>query len=158
MPDRIVLPCISLWQPWGWAMLDPNGPHKDMENRIWHIKRRGPMLVHAAKGYGSRRDYESACEFISAIWDGPIPRLEAMFRGGIVGAWDLFDVVPPEQRKLEDVWHMDGQYGHRVRNAVPLPFRPLRGQQGLWPVELNAVERNALLAAGLLQIEQEQRP
>ena len=35
---------LSIRQPWAWLIV--NG-HKDIENRSWRTKYRGPFLVHA---------------------------------------------------------------------------------------------------------------
>jgi hypothetical protein len=38
---------LSIRQPWAWLIV--NG-YKDIENRSWATKFRGPVLIHAAKG------------------------------------------------------------------------------------------------------------
>ena len=38
---------LSIRQPWAWLIV--NG-HKDIENRSWPTRFRGPVLIHAAKG------------------------------------------------------------------------------------------------------------
>jgi len=41
-----ILPALSIWQPWAWLIA--NG-YKDIENRTWWTKFRGPFLIHASK-------------------------------------------------------------------------------------------------------------
>lgn len=151
MAEPVVLPCLSLRQPWAWAMLEPNGPQKDVENRVWEIKYRGPLIIHAAKGC-TRREYSDACEFIHQLMPHVgIPRLEAIQRGGIVGAFELFGpTLRPEAWPTTNDWHMAGQFGHRARNAVKLPFRGCRGSLGLFKVELTDSEAETLREAGLI--------
>ena len=42
----------SLTQPWPWIILNLG---KDVENRVWSTKHRGPFLLHAAKGYSKAK-------------------------------------------------------------------------------------------------------
>lgn len=37
---------ISLWQPWCFAVTHLG---KNIENRVWQTRHRGPLLLHAAK-------------------------------------------------------------------------------------------------------------
>lgn len=37
---------LSLRQPWAWAVVHG---YKDVENRSWSTKHRGPLLIHASK-------------------------------------------------------------------------------------------------------------
>jgi hypothetical protein len=50
-------PCIalSIRQPWAWLILHAG---KDIENRDWPTKYRGPFLIHASKGM-TRDEYET---------------------------------------------------------------------------------------------------
>lgn len=58
MSGRIM--CLSIRQPWAWAILHAG---KDIENRDWATRFRGPFLVHAGKGC-TRDEYEDAVDFI----------------------------------------------------------------------------------------------
>ncbi len=159
--------CLSLWQPWAWAMLASDGPHKNIENRTWLIKHRvdgvvrvfsGPLLIHASAGCGTRVNYAHAYSYIRGMgFQGPIPSPETVQRGGIVGAFEVHGYTKPEDWKdtLEggNGWHMYGQFGYHARNPVQLPFRPYKGKQGLFDVELTRDEEQTLRAAGLLRSE-----
>lgn len=39
---------LSLLQPWAWAVLTQG---KDIENRRWPTRFRGPVIIHTGKGY-----------------------------------------------------------------------------------------------------------
>jgi len=41
---------LSVRQPWAWLLL--NG--KDIENRDWYTKYRGPLAIHASKGISGK--------------------------------------------------------------------------------------------------------
>jgi hypothetical protein len=44
---------------------------------------------------------------------------------------------------------MSGQYGYRIRKAVELPFRRLKGHQGLMRIEMTPAEVRAIRAGGI---------
>ena len=61
---------------------------KDIENRTWTTRMRGPVLIHAGGGctrreYGETSDYARFCHGDS-IWVD-YPKSEDLQRGGIVG-------------------------------------------------------------------------
>uniref|UniRef100_A0A193SBM5 ASCH domain-containing protein n=1 Tax=biofilter metagenome TaxID=1070537 RepID=A0A193SBM5_9ZZZZ len=140
--------CISIRQPWAWLIVRPdlagearaqgaaNGELKDIENRTWPTRYRGPLLIHAAKGM-TRAEYEDAQDPLYHA-GGPVitlPAFDQLQRGGIVGVAALVDCVPPALR--ESWWHMDSQFGHRLAGVRPLPFFPCKGALGIfdmpWP-------------------------
>lgn len=147
----LTLPCLSVRQPWVWAILHAG---KDVENRSWPTRYRGPCLLHAAKGC-DRLEHFEGCEAIAKARrragmppGAVVPALDALDRGGIVGAFELWDVYQPGA--IRSPWHV-GDYGFRLRNVVPLELRPLRGNLGLFPVELTQAEVEKLSASGLLR-------
>jgi len=80
-------------------------------NRCWKTHFRGKIYVHAAKGM-TPSDY-LACEICCADIPGAeLPPLETLERGGIVG-----------------------EFGFVLKNAAPLPFRPLKGALGFFNVK-----------------------
>lgn len=124
---------LSLSQPWAWLVIHGG---KDIENRVWEPKLRGEFLIHAA---ASNRliDHRDATAFVHRVFGEEaarrIPSREQLQRGGIVGAAELFDVLPrPMLCRLPDGWRMAGQYGLRLRNVRPLPFLPCKGLQRWW--------------------------
>lgn len=134
---------LSLTQPWAWLVIHGG---KDVENRRWNTRYRGAFLIHAAKGM-TEDQYDDALLF--ALDVDPtivVPSPRALERGGIVGVAELYAVQPPlteDQKRLtmerfanrgidEDPWHMQDQFGFRLRNVRPLPFLPCKGALGFW--------------------------
>lgn len=146
----MIIPCLSLRQPWAEFILDPK-IGKDVENRGWNTNHRGTFLIHAAKTYTSA-EYDAACSWASNEIDEGIdehfPRPCDLEFGGIVGAAKLDCVEGPSQRG--SAWHMWNQYGFYLAKPTRLPFRPYRGALGFFRVELTAEEERLLREAGLL--------
>lgn len=118
MADRIEdggLPkvALSIRQPWCHRILHDG---KDVENRDWSTKFRGPVLIHAGKAWDDGKPLEA-------------DRFE-LPRGGIVGVVDIVDCVT----SMESEWFF-GRYGFVLRNSRPLPFVPCRGQLGFFKVD-----------------------
>jgi ASCH domain len=133
-----MLPCLSIRQPWAWLILHGG---KDIENRDWPTKRRGRVLVHAAKGM-TLDEWGSAWTF--AEGSGASPKAVAagvdfrtIERGGIVGSVEIVDCVEDSDSR----WFM-GRYGFVLRDPRPLPFVPWKGALGFF-----GVPRAALVAA-----------
>jgi len=128
------LPCISIRQPWAWFIV--NG-WKDIENRVWPTKFRGEILIHASAGM-TKREYTEGVEF--GCWaigeDVAVPSFTAIERGGIVGRAHVVDCVQDSRSN----WFV-GPHGFVLERASVLPFVPLKGQLGFFPVQ------RALLAA-----------
>lgn len=123
---------ISIRQPWVWAILFAG---KDIENRDWPTRYRGPILIHASKGM-TRYEYEAClatCHRISETHPFPpglaMPGFDELQRGGIVGQVEIVDCVS----ESPSPWFF-GRYGFVLRNPKLLPFRPLKGALGLFDV------------------------
>jgi hypothetical protein len=121
---------ISIRQPWAHLILQGG---KDIENRKWSTKYRGPILIHAAKAMtilewaeadqfvrGTVR-YHAAIEAFKGAYTAP--------RGGIIGSAVLSNVIT----QSHSPW-FTGPYGFVLTDLKPLPFRPLRGMLGLFEV------------------------
>jgi hypothetical protein len=114
---------ISIKQPW--ASLIVAGARnietgeitfKDIENRTWPTKYRGPLLIHASGRPDAISQDEIARRFgVQLGSDAPV--------GGVVGVADLIDCVPEHSSK----WHVAGHYGFVLANARALPFVAWRG-------------------------------
>lgn len=152
----MILPSVSLRQPWAWSMTDPLGPLKDIENRGHCLGVSGIVLVHAS-GTCSRKYYEKSRDMILELgrprpeWDGRVPPLSTLKMGGIVGAFEIYEKVPPSDWKPGS-WHLHEfngrrQWGHRVRDQIKLPFRELGGHLYTFFVELTAEEERLIRAA-----------
>jgi len=109
---------ISIKQPWAWLII---AGHKDIENRGWETRYRGPVLIHA----GKKMDFDPK---VGWDWDWPdISPPDRFDVGGIVGQAEIVDCVT----ESSSPWFF-GRYGFVLRNARPLPFRPCRGQLGFF--------------------------
>lgn len=118
---------LSIRQPWAWLILNAG---KDIENRDWPTSVRGRFLIHASKGM-TRDEYEDGEDTLRVIDKRiELPPFEALERGGIVGSAVLTDCV----QKSPSLWFF-GRYGFELRDVLPLPFRPYRGQLGFFEVD-----------------------
>lgn len=127
---------LSIRQPWAWAILHAG---KNIENRSWGTWHRGVVLIHAAKGTGYVDEYGDAACGIYGLSGKRVPELSVIPRGGIVGAMWIDRIVSPAAPAAND-WHLPDQFGWHIARAVELPFRPLKGQLGLFDVECTAEE------------------
>ena len=110
-----------------WAALIVHGV-KDIENRSWSTRFRGPVLIHSGKKFD---------DFAQDDVDGGIhPVTGEQFEepdgityptGGIVGMAEIVGCVS----QSSSPWFV-GEFGFLIRNARPLPFRPCRGQLGFF--------------------------
>ncbi|AMR77626.1 ASCH domain-containing protein [Cupriavidus nantongensis] len=131
---------LSIRQPWAWLIVQG---FKDIENRTWSTKHRGPTLIHASKGI-TRQEYEDVADFVRNLnradfltgnEAAPIvlPALEELQRGGIVGVATITDCVPSWAARVSQ-WHMEGQFGFQITDAKALPFVPCKGALGFFDV------------------------
>ncbi len=125
---------LTLTQPW--ATLVALG-HKRVETRSWSSRYRGPIAIHAAKGFpGFARDFAAEERAI-----GRCP--ERLPFGAIVAVAELTRVVPVDtvasqvsalERRLGD-WTR-GRYAWFLEDVLALeePI-PARGALSLWPLD-----------------------
>lgn len=116
---------LSIRQPWCWLILHAG---KDIENRDWSTRYRGPVLIHAGKGM-TRAEYDDAKTFAHSVDPraAALPAYEDLERGGIVGQVEIIDCV----RSSASPWFF-GLCGFVLRNPTPLPFRPVKGALGFF--------------------------
>ena len=121
--------CISLWQPWLWAILSAG---KSVENRTWATHKRGVILLHASK---TRDDLPSAVRFLNQVHGVKVPVAELVF-GAIVGAVNLTSCHYSAD-KSPDGWGYPNRFHWRFEDVTPLPY-PIacRGHQGFFRVEI----------------------
>ncbi len=109
---------LSIKQPWAWLI---TSGQKDIENRSWPTKYRGPILIHA----GKQRDREFNDRGLPPInYIGYKDQI-----GGIIGIAEIVDCVT----KSDSPWFF-GEYGFVLANARPVPFYPCKGQLGIFQV------------------------
>ncbi len=122
---------LSIKQPWAWLIV--NG-HKDVENRDWPTRMRGPIFIHAGKSYDRACLVERFGRLVpTPQWvewltgrglGGVLTELPTSFDlGGIVGLAEITDCVT----QSTSPWFV-GEYGFVVKRARPLPFVALKGQ------------------------------
>src|SRR5262245_18863823 len=129
---------LSLKQPW--AALVVHGL-KTIEIRRWATRRRGRILIHAAR-IPDDRDY---------AWSlvPPLVKEMAQLGGGIIGAVELSECIIyrcPDQFKADQTEHLNQpdwfrppcMYGFRLRKPETLPFRPFSGNVKFFTVPVAA--------------------
>ncbi len=134
---------LSIRQPWAWLIL--NG-FKDIENRDWFTRQRGPVLIHAGKvlDRDAAEDlWRGIHPVIGGAWPFPVPRSFAL--GGIVGEVDIVDCVTEHPSD----WFV-GRFGFVLANPRKLSFRPCRGQLGFFRPEIEEVEAVSTAQGSLL--------
>lgn len=116
---------ISIRQPWAWAIIHAG---KDIENRDWPARFRGPVCIHAAKGM-TQDEYEDCLSTIHAISrHNPfplgltLPAFGDLARGGIVGTAEIVGCVS----ESSSPWFF-GRYGFVLANVQPVDFIPVKG-------------------------------
>lgn len=127
---------LSLTQPW--ATLLASGA-KQIETRSWRTYYRGPIAIHAAKGFPRWvRDFCQDEPFASAL-SGSV---ESLPLGAIIGLCDLVDCVPTQSirfslSKQERLFgeYADGRWAWICKNPRLL-IQPVkcRGALSLWDV------------------------
>lgn len=145
-PRALPTVALSIRQPWAWLIIRPDlvepsvraraaklCQFKTHENRDWPTKRRGRVLVHAAKGM-TRGEWEDG--MATAHHCGvPADVLErhasfhALERGGIIGSVEIADCV----EHSDSPWFF-GRFGFVLRDPRPMPFRPVKGALGFFKV------------------------
>jgi hypothetical protein len=146
------LPALSINQPWAWCIVraDIAGPvqrkaalaaglMKPVENREWNERNpgrkfRGRFLVHASKGpdLGPKARREYAVSYASATNMAgsalPIPPIEQIERGGIIGIATVKDFVDDH----ESEWFCGPDALVLGEEVTPLPFTPCMGMLGFF--------------------------
>lgn len=113
---RSKMVALSIRQPWAHRIMFEG---KDIENRSWLTRFRGPVLIHAGKAVDAD-DRESVTP--------------DMQRGGIVGMVEIDDCVTDSDSE----WFF-GRYGFVLRNPVPLQFVPCKGALGFFRPDIEPI-------------------
>lgn len=135
LPER----ALSIRQPWAWAIINAG---KDIENRDWSTRFRGPVCIHASKGM-TNREWDEAMDFIDRAFPVPLASqigrrrsatgsLDAK-RGGIIGVAEIVDCVEASASP----WFF-GRYGFVLSNVRPVEFIPVKGALGFFKWRNNA--------------------
>ena len=131
--DNVKPPCLSVQQPW--ASLLVLGI-KDVENRTWPTRYRGPLRIHAGKAINGEQ-----CEDV-VTWEITPEQAEllrstfgrltigAFPRGGIIGVVELVDCVQNSQSKWAN--HEEGTWHWLVKPVEHHALIPCKGALGLF--------------------------
>lgn len=129
------MPCLSIRQPWPWAIFVLG---KDVENRSWSTRYRGPILIHAGKHFYPKEIREDVvdCAMMARKAGARIPDQVTLHElkeqtGGIVGMATIMDCV----RDSASPWAIPGEWHWLLANARPLPFWACKGRLGVFDVE-----------------------
>ena len=129
------MPAISIRQPWPWAILHLG---KNVENRSWPTKHRGPILIHAGKWFRLDEVRKEFALFMARQGQFGTPESDAkIFRdmreqiGGIVGIVTIVDCI----QNHHSPWAIPGQWHWVLADARPLPFQACKGRLGIWKAE-----------------------
>lgn len=125
---------LSIRQPWAWAIINAG---KDIENRDWPTRFRGPVCIHAARGmtkdeyYHANRVIQAAVGMVDQAWldrwHGVTASPAKLQHGGIIGTAEIADCVEASASP----WFF-GRYGFVLRNVQPVDFIPVKGALGFF--------------------------
>lgn len=130
---RLTLPCLSVRQPWAFALVHG---FKDVENRDWSTKFRGPCLIHAGK-----REEKDEVEFvlrrIAHQEKRPADEIIALYDsrralGAVVGGLRIVDCV----EDMDSPWFC-GRFGFVAEGAKPCMAVEMKGRLGFWDVTVD---------------------
>lgn len=138
VPARDTIPCLSVRQPYAsWLanpqiFVDAKMHPKTIENRDWQTSYRGPLLIHASKGFEQDAFDE---------WDGYLPESVSRDRasypaGAIIGIGEMEDCIEASSNP----WFV-GDYGWMLQNARPLEPIPYKGALRLFDVPRSLIEQ-----------------
>jgi hypothetical protein len=114
-------------QPWAWLIVHG---HKDIENRSWRTRYRGPLLIQAAASQPTEQALAEARR--------RRVKLPAEFEtGGIVGLVRLVDCVEKSRSK----WFDGDGFGWVLSGARRLPFVAHKGRLGLFDADRKLLRR-----------------
>lgn len=123
---------ISIRQPWAWLIV--NG-YKDIENRTWRTKYRGPVLIHASASMPTWADWGAALDILQSLTPGELvefPDRDRFLLGGIVGVATITDCVDDSASP----WFF-GPKGFTLAHAKRVPFMPMKGKLSFFETGLN---------------------
>jgi hypothetical protein len=131
---------LSLTQPW--ATLVAIGA-KRVETRSWETGYRGPLAIHAAKGFPDwAMDTCQEKPFRSVLLAAGIAGVCDLPRGAVIATCRLVGCVPtdiffPAERERAFGDFDSGRFAWLLDDIVPLPAPiPAKGALGLWAWEL----------------------
>jgi hypothetical protein len=124
---------IVVRQPWAWLIVNR---FKDIENRSWRTKYRGPLLIQASARLPTKREL---AEYRLYAKERGVKLPEGFETGGIVGTVHLKDCITSSKSK----W-FEGPIGWVLSKPKRLRFVPLKGQLGLFDPPRKVLNRLGL--------------
>jgi hypothetical protein len=124
---------IVVRQPWAWLIVHG---FKNIENRNWRTKYRGPLLIQAGAHLPTKREL-AELRLYARRRGVELP--DEFETGGIVGMVRLTDCVTSSKSK----W-FGGPFGWVLSKPKRLPWTPLKGQLGLFNPPRTVVKRLGL--------------
>jgi hypothetical protein len=125
---------LSIRQPW--ASLIATGA-KDVENRTWPTRYRGPVLIHASQ----RADAVTSDEIERRFGVRLPPTLPV---GGIVGLTEIIDCAKPHPSN----WYAPAHWAFVLANSRLLPFLKWKGALSLRDASAELLELLGIDALG----------
>lgn len=126
---------LAIRQPWAWALIHLG---KDIENRTWVTRFRGPFLVHAstcASVVRRNAEWDAAwhwiAQHVSQTVASNLPPPELLRYGGIIGQAEIVGCEDALSDEAGSSW-FQGPWGFVVRNPRPMEFRHCRGSLGFF--------------------------
>jgi hypothetical protein len=127
---------LTLKQPWAAALAVAG---KDVENRVWTTKYRGPLAIHAGMNqdiFGAERQVDGVSvreRTLSACYRLGLPAESIWLKAHVIALVRLHDVLSAS----DSPWYIQGQYAWIVRDVVPIVPVPMHGTLGLWAAEFD---------------------
>jgi hypothetical protein len=128
---------IVVRPPWAWLIVHG---FKDIENRTWATRYRGPLLIQASAQRVSKMKMEEIRVFARKR---KVELPDDFELGGIVGMVRLEDCVDASKSK----W-FEGPIGWVLSKPKRLPFVPLKGQLGLFDPPAKVLRKLGLKKPG----------
>jgi len=128
---------LTIWQPWAWCIIHGG---KDVENRRWPAKHRGPLAIHAA----AKRDtdyYNDQRRWIKETMGVDVPPIEDVGFGVVVGVVDVTGMT----RRRTSPW-FEGPWGWQLARPYAVIERAVTGKQSLWTVDDSLIVRAGAVA------------
>ncbi len=114
---------LSIRPPWAWLIFHG----KDVENRDWFTRHRGPLLIHASKRM--EKDWEIH------YWEEFAKREEPFgphHLGAIIGMVNVVDCT----EAVSSEWHNEGCWGWYLKDQIEFSEPHfIKGHLSLWDFE-----------------------
>lgn len=136
--------CLSVRWPWAGAIIygarhiiSGKWEFKNVENRSWQTKYRGPLLIQVSKTF-SKREFDVFSDFKNVYFRGFTDKSYYILGGCIIGIVDLVDVYDKRYKQSLSQWAEVGMNHWILKNSVEFEFPiPHKGKPTLFPITEN---------------------